>query len=135
MRAFIDTNVLVYAFLDVEKRERALAALADGGVVGVQVLNEFTNVAHKKRGRPWGEVEDALRVIRARFPEVAPLTVETHDNAIALKREHGLAFFDALIVAAALEAGCDTLLTEDMQNGRRFGACRVVNPFARGAGA
>ena len=48
-------------------------------------------------------------------------------------RDHSLAFYDALIVAAALEAGCDTLLTEDMQHGRTFLGCTIVNPFAPAA--
>ncbi|TMJ22041.1 MAG: PIN domain-containing protein [Alphaproteobacteria bacterium] len=46
-----------------------------------------------------------------------------------LARDHGLAFYDALIVAAALEAGCDTLFTEDMQHGRKFGSLTIINPF------
>jgi predicted nucleic acid-binding protein len=44
-----------------------------------------------------------------------------------------LAFYDALIVAAAIEAGCDTLFTEDMQHGRKFGSLTVVNPFDENA--
>jgi predicted nucleic acid-binding protein len=126
---FFDTSVLVYAFLDIEKRDRALEVLSDGGVVSAQVLNEFTNVAHKKRRRPWPEIEAALMVIRGRFADILPVTAETHASAVALARGQGLAFYDALIVASAIEAGCDTLLSEDMQHGRVIDGLTIVNPF------
>lgn len=129
MTAFFDTNVLVYAFLDVEKRRRALDAIADGGIISVQVLNEFTNVARRKRQRPWPEIEKAIVVIRRRFPDVVPLTDRTHATAVLLARDHGLSFYDALIVASALEAGCDTIFSEDLQDGRDLGSLTICNPF------
>ena len=97
------------------------------------MLNEFTNVALKKRRRSWPEIEAALGVIRARFPKVILLTVEIHASAVVLAREHGLSIYDALIVAAALEAGCDTLFSEDMQHQRAFGDLRIVNHFLEDA--
>jgi len=130
---FFDTNVLVYAFLDVEKRAPALAALADGGVISAQVLNEFTNVARRKRRRDWTDIEAALDVIRDQFPEIAPITAETHRQAVALASAHGFAFYDALIIAAALEAGCDTLVTEDLQHARAVGGLTIHNPFQEDA--
>jgi predicted nucleic acid-binding protein len=127
--AFFDTNVLVYAFLDIEKRQSALEALSQGGVISAQVLNEFTQVARRKRQRSWLEIEAAVAVIRIRFPDVMPLTAETHAQALALARDHGLSFYDALIVASALEAGCDTLYSEDLQDGRRFPGLTIVDPL------
>ncbi len=129
MSPFFDTNVLVYAFLDVEKRGRALETLTQGGVISAQVLNEFTHVAHRKRRRSWPEIEAALAVIRDWFRDIAPITSATHAAAVALARDHSLAFYDALILAAAIEAGCETLYSEDFQHGRRFGDLTVVNPF------
>lgn len=130
MTAFFDTNVLVYAFLDTAKRRRALEVLSLGGLISAQVLNEFTQVARNKRQRSWAEIEAAVSVIRMQFPDVAPLTAETHAAGLALARDHGLSFYDALIVATALEAGCDTLYSEDLQDGRRFPGLVIVNPFA-----
>jgi predicted nucleic acid-binding protein len=104
---FFDMNGLVYAFLDVEKR--TLEVLALGGVISAQVLNEFTHVPHKKRRRSWPEIEAALGVIRDWFHDIVPMTSATHVSAVTLARDHRFAFYDALIVAAALEAGCDTL--------------------------
>ena len=132
MTPFFDTNVIVYAFLDIARRERALDLIAAGGVISAQVLNEFTNVARHKRERDWTEIERAVSVIRARFPDVMPLTADTHASALDLARDHGLSFYDALIVAAALEAGCDTLYTEDMQHGRSLGGLTIINPFHEG---
>jgi predicted nucleic acid-binding protein len=127
---FFDTNILVYAFLDIEKkRGPALDVLAEGGVVSVQVLNEFVNVAHKQYRRSWTEIEAALAVIREHFPGVVPIAVTTHEAALVLSRDHHLSFYDALIVAAAIEAGCEILFSEDMQNGRAFGELKVRNPF------
>ena len=130
MTAFFDTNILVYAFLDIEKRRPALAALARGGLISVQVLNEFTQVARRKWRKPWPEIERALGVIRIRFPEVVPITAQTHASGLVLARDHGVSFHDALIVASALEAGCDTLYSEDMQGGRRFLGLTIISPFA-----
>jgi predicted nucleic acid-binding protein len=126
---FFDTNILVYAFSDGPKREPAREALAFGGVISAQVLNEFTSISRRKQKREWAEIEAALAVIRARFPDVVPLTAETHAAALALARDHGFSFYDALIVAAALEAGCDTLCSEDMQDGRAIGGLTIRNPF------
>jgi predicted nucleic acid-binding protein len=126
---FFDTNILVYAFLDVEKRWPALETLKQGGVISAQVLNEFTHVAHRKRRRSWPEIEAALAVIRDRFDDIVPITSATHAAAVALARDHSLAFYDALILAAAIKAGCETLYSEDFQHGRRFGDLTVVNPF------
>lgn len=129
MTAFFDTNVLLYAFSSDAKRDRARAALAEGGVIGAQVLNEFTNVSRKKVGRSWEEIDLALQTIHAQFDPVRPLTAALHADAVALARVNGFAFYDALIVAAAIEAGCDTLFTEDMQHGRIFNGLMFRNPF------
>lgn len=66
---------------------------------------------------------------------VVPITIGTHEAAVALAREHAFNFYDALIVASALEAGCDTLFTEDMQHGRTIGGLAIWNPFREGGGA
>lgn len=129
MSAFWDTNVFVYAFIVGPKQQVARERLRAGGVISVQVLNEFASVMTKKMRQPWKEVERFLSVIRVRFPSAAPLTLETHAAAVALARDHSLAFYDALILAAAIEAGCDTLFSEDFSHGRRFGDLTIVNPF------
>ena len=129
MSAFFDSNILIYAFSTDARRGRALAAIADGGVISVQVLNEFTSVLRRKQKQDWNVIEAALHALRFRFPDVVPLTVDTHAAAFGLAREHGLGFYDALIVAAAAEAGCNTLYSEDMQHGRAIAGLTISNPF------
>lgn len=96
------------------------------------MLNEFVNVMTRKMRQSGDDVERFLSAIQVRFPAAAPLTIQTHAAAFALARDHRIAFYDALIVAAAIEAGCDRLYSEDLQHGRRFGDCVVVNPFRDG---
>ena len=128
MTAFFDTNIVVYAFSTDAKRDRAIKTIAPGGIISAQVLNEFTNVLRNKQRQSWAVIEAVIRTARAQF--IVPLTAETHAAALLLARGHNLSFYDALIVASALEAGCDTLYSEDMQNGRAFGGLKIINPFA-----
>ena len=129
---FLDTNILVYATATDDRRSAAARSLlAKGGVISVQVLNEFANVARRKLQRPWPEVKEALAVFRALCKEPRGLSLATHDSALEIAQRDGLAFYDSLIVASALEAGCLTLLSEDMQNGRVIaGRLTIRNPFA-----
>jgi predicted nucleic acid-binding protein len=131
--AFFDSSILIYAFSTDARRERALTAIAGGGVISMQVLNEFTNVLRRKQKQEWPVIEAALHTLRFQFPEIMPLTADTHAAALGFAREHGLAFYDALIVAAATEAGCDTLYSEDMQHGRAIADLTICNPFVEGA--
>jgi predicted nucleic acid-binding protein len=87
----------------------ALEVIADGGTITVQVLNEFTSVARQQRKRDWPEIERAIAVIRAQFPDIAPLTAETMRARSCSHAVMAFSFYDALIVAAAIETGCDTL--------------------------
>jgi predicted nucleic acid-binding protein len=129
MKAFFDTNVLVYTVtLDPRKRQ-ADRILRTGGIVSVQVLNEFANVARNKLRHEWGTITYALEQFRLSLEAVCPLTLDTHVAAVSLAEDNGLAFYDALIVASAIEAGCDTLYTEDMQHNRAIRGLTIRNPF------
>ncbi len=130
MSAFFDTNIIIYAQQTGRKAQIAQALMAGGGVISVQVLNETANVLLRKFGRNWAEVEQVLADIDDVLGPALPLTGQTHRAAISLARDHGLSIYDALIIAAALEAECDQLFSEDLQHGRRFGALVVQNPFA-----
>src|SRR6185503_17971145 len=104
-----------------------------GGVTSVQVLNEFVHEARRKLRSDWPQIEFALGQFRASLHDILPITLETHDSAVVLARDHGLAFYDALIVASAIEAGCNILYSEDMQHGRSIGGLAIVNPFLESA--
>jgi len=127
---FFDTNILMYAFAAGEPRSaQSEALISAGGVIGVQVLNEFTNVARRKLAWDWPQIEAALGVIDELLGPAKPLTVDIHRQAVVLARDHSLPFYDALIIAAAVDAKCETLFSEDLQHGRRFGTLTVRNPF------
>ena len=130
MAALLDTNILIYAQQSGPKGEVARRLLAEGGIVSVQVLNEFASVATRKHGRSWQEVEQAIEDILALVDPPVPLTLALHHAARALAAADRVSFYDALIVCAAQQAGCDRLYSEDLQAGRRFGRVRIVNPFA-----
>jgi len=127
--AFLDTNVLLYLLsADPARADRAEEIVAEGGVVSVQVLNEFAAVATRKLGMRIPEAAEALRAVRA-LCKVVPLQEETHDLGMRIAERHGLSLYDAMIAAAARLAGCRTILSEDMQDGLRLEGMRIRNPF------
>lgn len=127
---FFDTNILLYLLSDeVRKADRAEAVVATGGVISVQVLNEFSTVASRKLHMPWAEIREVLAVVR-QVCRVEPLTLETHDRGLVIAQRYGFALYDSMIVAAALLAGCETLYSEDLQHGQRIDdQLMVCNPF------
>jgi predicted nucleic acid-binding protein len=130
-RAFFDTNVLIYAALQPDPRsEAARGLLAQRGVISVQVLNEFASVARRKLRRSWPEIARALAAILTFCPSPRPITVATHEAALGIAERSGYQLYDTLIIAAALEAGCVTLFSEDLQEGQVIGGRLTIhNPF------
>jgi predicted nucleic acid-binding protein len=128
--SFFDTNVLVYiASGDTAKADRIDAAIAAGGAISVQVLNELASVARRKMRMSWAETHAFLDTLRGLLA-VHPLTLETHETGLRLAERYGFSIYDAMIAASALHAGCDTLLSEDMQHGMALDeGLRIVNPF------
>jgi predicted nucleic acid-binding protein len=128
--SFFDSNVILYlAASDNRKSLRAEQLLGAGGAISVQVLNESANVLRRKRRLPWKNVLAFLSELRAGL-KVHPVTTDTHEMGLRLGERYGFAIYDSMIVAAALQADCDTLWSEDMQDGlvveQRL---RIANPF------
>jgi predicted nucleic acid-binding protein len=127
---FFDTSVLLYLLSnDAAKADRAEALLAAGGIVSVQVLNEFASVASRKLMMTIPEVREILSTVRS-VCVVKPLDVETHDLGLELAERYGFSIYDTLIVAAAVRAGCAILYTEDLQRGQVIENLTIRNPFA-----
>jgi predicted nucleic acid-binding protein len=128
--SFFDSNVLVYlASGDAAKADRADAAVAAGGAISVQVLNEIANVARRKMRMSWGETHAFLDMLRELLT-VHPLNVEIHETGLRLAERYGFSIYDAMIAASALHGGCDILWSEDMQHGMALDeGLRIVNPF------
>ena len=129
MSAFFDTNILVYAQQTDAKGDRARELFAACGKLSVQVLNEFTAVSRRKQRRDWREIDEAVADVLTIVDPPLPITLDLNHAARALAQDHQLSFYDALIVVTAIEAGCDTLFSEDMQHGRSIGGLVIVNPF------
>ena len=116
MKAFIDTNVLIYWVDDSARADVVEQLLAQQAVISVQVLNEFANVLRKKRAMPLPDVE-ALCTTLIDPCDVLDVSVRTHQTALALMARYQLSVYDANIVAAAALSDCAVLYTEDMQDG------------------
>jgi predicted nucleic acid-binding protein len=130
--SFFDTNVLLYLLSkNAAKADRAELLLASGGVISVQVLNEFAAVASRKLAMTIPEIREILSTIRA-VCIVKPLDIETHDLGLDMAERYGFAIYDGLIVAAAVRAGCAILHTEDLQHGQVIDHLTIRNPFAGG---
>ncbi|HVA26989.1 MAG TPA: PIN domain-containing protein, partial [Candidatus Baltobacteraceae bacterium] len=116
--SFFDTNVLLYVVSDnVKKANCAEALLEAGGVVSVQVLNEFAAVAIRER-MDMDRLRHALESIRAACA-VLPLDVDTHERGLALHERYKYHIYDSMLLASALSAGCSVVYSEDMQHGQR----------------
>jgi predicted nucleic acid-binding protein len=127
---FLDTNILVYAHKEGDYRTAiAREVLLEGGVVSVQVLNEFASVARAKLGFTWPQIQEAVNNILILCPNPRPLSIDTHLHALSLSKRFGFSIWDGLIVSAAIEAKCSKLLTEDLQHGQVAEGLRIENPF------
>jgi predicted nucleic acid-binding protein len=134
VRPFVDTNIVVYALSGQDSAKQAVAQrlLAERGAarpsLSTQVLAETYSVLTRKLR--WAPDDALAAVTLLKQLRVVALTPETQLDALRLAVEHRLSGWDAMVVQAALQAGCDTLFSEDLQPGRRFGSLEVVNPFA-----
>ena len=127
--SFFDTNVLLYLLSkDAAKADRAEALLASGGIVSVQVLNEFASVASRKLAMTISEIREILSTIRA-ICVVKPLDIETHELGLDIAERHKFSIYDGMIIAAAVRAGCIILYTEDLQQGQMIEKLQIRNPF------
>ena len=129
-KPFFDTNILLYLLsVDPAKADTAEALLSRGGVISVQVLNEFASVTSRKLGMNYREIREILQTVRE-LCVTEPLTNETHDLALQIAEQYGFTVYDALNVAAAMLAGCEVLYSEDLQDGQRVeGRLVMTNPF------
>ena len=132
-KAFYDTNILVYLYADKEPDKQAISYeiinKAYECIISTQILNEINNVLIKK----WRISSEVVKTIQAdvrRISTVLHIDEDTIDKAIDLNAFYGFAYYDCLMLASALEAGCDVIFTEDMNNGQEIeGKLKIINPF------
>ncbi|MFP4076516.1 MAG: PIN domain-containing protein [Halochromatium sp.] len=128
--SFLDSNIVLYS-LDKNdaKQQKALGLLAADAVISTQVLSEVANVMRRKLGY---EVE-AIRAVLLRLMRTAqlhPVASSTILLALDVAQRYGFSYYDSQIVAAAQEAGCATLYSEDLQHGQVLSSgLQVINPW------
>jgi predicted nucleic acid-binding protein len=127
---FLDTNVLIYLYSsELEKAAKAEILLSDGGVISVQVLNEFTRVMHRRMGADWPTIDAYLTAFRESL-HIVDLNLATYEAGIKIAKRYGFQIFDCMLLASALEAGCKTFLSEDIQHGQVIeDRLTIINPF------
>jgi predicted nucleic acid-binding protein len=136
-RFFLDTNIFVYSFDQsaAAKSKRAAQLIREAlttqkGVISYQVVQEFFNVALRRFSQPM-QAADAELYLSTVFRPLLGVhsSPALFAEALHLQAQSGLSWYDSLIVAAAIQARCDLLFTEDLQHDQRFGALQVRNPF------
>ncbi len=140
-RFFLDTNIFVYSFDDssTTKRRRSMhlirqAVATRKGMVSYQVVQEFFNVALRRFVHPMGAPEAEQYLSTVFRPLLAVHSSQAlYAEALHLQGRHRLSWYDCLIVAAAIEARCSVLYSEDLQHKQQFGDLEVQNPFVESA--
>ncbi|WP_295846667.1 PIN domain-containing protein [Tardiphaga sp.] len=127
---FFDSNVLLYLASGAQDRIARIQRLVDGGgTISVQVLNEMASVSRRKFRMSWQQTSVFIDRTKGLL-DVIPVTIDIHQSGLHLAERYGFSIYDSFIVAAALAADCDTLWSEDMQDGMLVdGRLRIVNPF------
>jgi predicted nucleic acid-binding protein len=136
-RFFLDTNLFIYSF-DQSARAKATRAMqlirqaltSGQGVVSYQVVQEFFSVALRRFARPM-DMEEAQQYLVSVFRPLLSVhsSQALYGEALRLAGRYQLSWYDALIVAGAIEGRCSVLYSEDLQHGMQFGDLRVENPF------
>lgn len=130
VKAFIDTNVVIYALGPASTKTTLAAPLFAGNPsISTQVLSETANVAARRLALPVLDIRTLVSTLEAmcRVEIITPATIHI---ALDLMARYGFSWYDSLIVATALAAGCDTLYTEDLQHGQIIESrLTVINPF------
>ncbi len=134
---FLDSNILLYDLWDKDPRKQSIAgnlirrALEEkSSIISFQVIQECLAVVSRKSQPAWDldQTRDYLESVLAPLCRVYA-SIPLYQDAVALQLRWRFSFYDSLIVASALSAGCETLYTEDLQHGQEIEGLTVVNPF------
>ena len=136
-RFFLDTNIFVYSFdlSSAAKARKATELIREAlttqkGVISYQVVQEFFNVAFRRFAHPMSVAEAEQYLITVFRPLLAiHSSPALYVEALRIAGKHRLAWYDAIIIASALEGHCDTLFSEDFQHGRKIEGLQIENPF------
>jgi predicted nucleic acid-binding protein len=131
---FLDTNVILYAagkMAEAEAKQAVAADLVSGPPFGIsaQVLAEFVSAARRKLRPPLSEEQIEWWLAKLETQDALPVDAALVRRGRAISAEHRINYYDGTILAAAERLGCDTVLSEDMSDGRTYGTVTVRNPF------
>ena len=133
-KIFLDTNILVYLYSgdEPEKQAAALKLIEQNNAnISTQVLSELANTLSRKFALPFDVVAQAITEVQESCT-VLPVMPETISQALALAEKYQYSYYDSLILASALSAGCSTLSTEDMQHEQVIeNSLTINNPFRK----
>jgi len=129
-KIFFDTNTLLYLFSsDTNKADWISKNIQKSNVISVQVLNEFTSASLKKIKISTKELDEFLGLFLEIFT-IKPLDIETFNSSLRISRRYGYHQYDSMIIAAAIQAGCQRLYSEDLQHKQVIDKkLQIVNPF------
>ena len=128
---FVDTNIAIYSIgKDEAKRGVALSILANNPVMSVQVLSETANIMRRKLGFDANAIASVVDKLSQVCCQLQPLTLDTLHGGLDIAKRYGFSHYDSLIIAAALQADCTILYSEDLQHGQIINErLTVINPF------
>jgi len=133
VRAFIDTNIFIYLYSAKEPKKRNICIDEldkHERVASIQILNETANVFRKKFNWSAEKIQVHLDNIE-KFCLINRVERTTIDSALKLSEKYKYSYYDCLMLASALESGCDIILSEDMSDGQMIESkLKIVNPFS-----
>lgn len=130
-KVFLDTNFVVYnrARTEPVKYQRAAELFLEvEAVVSTQVLSEIANVLSKKFSLEWSAIQEIISEVSSEC-EIVVVSQKTIMKALDLAKRYKYSYYDSLILAAAIEANCSILYSEDFQDGQVVEGVRIINPF------
>ena len=133
-KVFIDTNILIYTY-SVDEADKQMIAnkvledYSDVIIISNQVINELTNVLFKKFKLSSNDIENTILELDT-FVDIVGFDIRTQIKAVRIKEKYKLQYYDALIIATAIENGCTVLMSEDMQHHQVIEkVLTIINPF------
>jgi len=130
-KAFLDTNILVYAHTDVDIIKQSLAQnliRESRSFISTQVLQELASTLFRKFHQPWKNIEMVL-MNAADNSVLDTNTNTTIKSACQVAQDYKISFYDSLILSSALECECSILYTEDLTDGQIIKNLKIINPF------
>ena len=136
---FLDSNIILYRMDKSAPEKRRIAHTLMGealvqanGYISPQVVQECLNILTSKGKEPISLTDAKIFLDNVLLPLVKPLDLSLlYDTALATKEKYKFSFYDALIISAALQLGCHTLYTEDLQHGQKIEGLKIINPFLK----